>query len=160
MEARLTETLLAKGNTLEFLQAVLVGGAVDDGVLQDLAVDAVMIDGGLDGAATVVGYLFNLPRVPPLVVHQTRVVVAFVEILENRREDLGLLIGKRDLLVLRVHHLPFEDIVKERGAAEDILVRGEDTLLLADDQGHNRRGEVAKPGAVLVSVIDIRRCNG
>ena len=50
---RLTETLLAEGDALQLVEAVALGGAVDDGVLEQHAVDAVVVDGGLDADAAV-----------------------------------------------------------------------------------------------------------
>lgn len=59
-------------------------------------------DGSLDTligstARRCVGPL-QLPRVAALVVQQARVVVALVEVLENRRKNFGLVIGQGDAL--------------------------------------------------------------
>lgn len=91
-EERLTKSLLAKSDTLELLKTILLGSTIDDSILQKFSIDAVMIHGRLGCAPTVIDGLFNLPRVPLLVVEQTRVVVALVEKLEDRGEYLGLFI--------------------------------------------------------------------
>ncbi len=128
--------MLAQGDALQLLEAVLLGSAVDGRVLQQLALDAVVIDGGL--GATVVAGLLQLPRVPLLVVHKARVVVGLVEILENGREHLGLFVGQRNLLGLRVHHLVLQDALEEGRGGQDILMGGKDALFLADDEGDDR----------------------
>jgi hypothetical protein len=74
--------LLPESNALQLIQTILLGSAIDDSVLQKLAIDAVMVDGGL--AAGFLRVLFQLVRVPLLVVKETRIIVALVEILENR----------------------------------------------------------------------------
>jgi hypothetical protein len=103
----------------------------------------VVINGRLSRSTTVIDGLLNLPRVPPLIVDQTWIVVALVEKLENGREDLWFLVWQRNpLVVLRIHNLPSQDVVEERRCAEDVLVSSKDPLLLADDQGHNGRGQV------------------
>lgn len=77
-ECTLTKTLLSQGDLLQFLKAILLRGAVDDGVLQDVALDGVMVDGRLDGAAVLIRCGLQFPRVASLVVHQARVVIALV----------------------------------------------------------------------------------
>lgn len=74
--------MLAQREALELIQTIFLGGTVDDGVLQQLAVHAVMIDGRL--VAGLLRRRLQLPRVPLLVVQETRVVVALVEVLKNR----------------------------------------------------------------------------
>ena len=88
---------------------------------------------------------------PPLVLDQSRVVVALVEVLQNGGEDLGFLIGecdasggcggrgRRALDVVATSKGGLE----EGGCAEDVFVGGEEALFGADDEGYDRRGEVA-----------------
>jgi hypothetical protein len=57
--------------------------------------------------------LLKLPRISLLVVDEARIIVALVEILEDGREDLGLLIRQRDLLALRVEHLVLQHALEE-----------------------------------------------
>jgi hypothetical protein len=143
---RLTKTLLAQRDALQFLEAVFLGSAVDGRVLQQLALDGVVVDGGL-GPAILAG-LFQLPRVPLLVVHQARVVVALVEELEDGREDFGFFVGQRDLLGLRVHQLVLQDALEEGRSTQDVLVGGEDPLLLTDDEGDDSRNGTTRAGHV------------
>jgi hypothetical protein len=82
--------LLAKRDTLELIKTILLGSTVDDGIFEDLAFDAVMINCRL--ASSVLG-LFNLPRVSSLVMNQARIVIPLVKIFEDRREDLRFLVG-------------------------------------------------------------------
>jgi len=133
--------LLAKSNLLELLEPILLSSTIDNRVLQEITIDRMDVDGGFDTALVARG--LQLPRVALLVVDEPRRVVAFVEILENRREDLGLLVGQRNLLGLRVCQLVVEDGLKEGGGEQDILVGGKDALVLADDQSHNRGDVVA-----------------
>ena len=103
---KLTKTLLTKRNALEFLQPVFLRSTVDDSVLEDVPIDSMMVDRGLASRALLVK-LFQLPRVATFVVHQTRVVVSLVEVLEDGREDLWLVVRQMDTLALlsRVHVL-------------------------------------------------------
>ena len=112
---RLTETLLPERHTLQLLEPILLGRAVDDRVLEQVAVHTMVVDGRLDGAATAVGGDgLELPRVAALVVHEARVVVALVEELEHGREDLGLLVGQGEALCLGFHELAAEGVLEER----------------------------------------------
>lgn len=137
----LTKTLLPQSNPLELVQAILLGSAVDACVLEKLALHAVMEHGGL--VMVFLRGLLQLPRVALLVVDEAGIVVALVKVLENRREDLGLFVRQGNLLALRVEHLILEDALEEGGDSEHVLVGGEDSLFLADDQGHDGRDGVA-----------------
>ena len=108
-----------------------------------------LVDSRLGLLALIHG-LFELPRVSLLVVNQTRIIIAFVEILEHRREYFGLFVRQSNLLVLRIHHLALQHTLEERRHAEDILVSGEDSLVLANHEGDDGRGQVTVP--VLVSL--------
>ena len=149
------QALLSQRDPLELLEPVLVGGAVDDGILQDVAINAVVVDGHLGGDAgssTLVRRL-ELPGVLALVVDKPGIVVALVEILEDRGEDLGLLVGQMHALgVLRVHVLLGQGPLKPGRVTEDVLVSGKDPLLLPDNEGHDRRGQRAVEVGVLVLV--------
>lgn len=143
----LTQTLLPQGHPLELLEAVLVSRAINDRVLQDIAIDAVVVDGGLARALAVVLYVLHLPRVAALVVDQARVVVALVEVLEHGGEDLGLLVRQVDALGVAaaagrggVQVLRRQRLLEPWRGAEDVLVRGEDTLVFADYKGYDGGG--------------------
>lgn len=86
------EALLPQCHSLQLFQSVLLRRAVDDGVLEDISIDPMMVDGGLDGTTPIVAHL-ELPAIPSLVLHQPWIVVSFVEILEDRREDFRLFVG-------------------------------------------------------------------
>jgi len=104
-----------------------------------------MVDSRLNRSATVVDRLLNLPRGLPLVVDQSGIIVALVEELQNGGEYLWLFVGEGNpLVILQVHHLPSKYAVEERRCTEDVLVSGEYPLLLADNQGHDRRRQIAK----------------
>ena len=78
----LTKTLLSQGNALQLLQAVSLGSAVDDGVLEELSVDALVVDCRLNPAAAVVLHRrLQFPGVPPLVMDEAGVVVTLVQVL-------------------------------------------------------------------------------
>ena len=84
--------MLAQGETFQFLQAEFLGGAVDGGVFEEIAVRPGVEDCGLDGSAAtevegVVG-VFEGEGVVTLVVEQAWVVVSFVEVLEDAGKDL------------------------------------------------------------------------
>lgn len=134
------EALLAESKALELVKTVLLGGAVDDGVLQDHA-HTVHIDGGF----TLAGIL-EAPAVPLLVVLQTRVVVALVQVLQHGRENLGLLVGKVDPPGRGVEELALADGLEVRGVAEDILVGGEQALVPANADGDDSRGQSTDGG--------------
>jgi hypothetical protein len=46
---------------------------------------------------------------------------------------------------LRVHHLMLQDTLKERRSGKDILVSGEDPLLLTDYESDDGRDGVPRP---------------
>lgn len=90
------QSLLAKSQLLQLLQSVLLSLAVDHSVLQNGAgrrVDHCLV------RTVVVAAIFEGPGVALLVELEARIVVALVEVLQNRRENLGLLIRQIDALV-------------------------------------------------------------
>lgn len=80
LDARL-EALLLERKLLQFLESVLVGLTVDDSVFQDRS-NRRLNDGfvGVVGVSTI----FKVPAVSLLVIFHARVVVALVEIFEDR----------------------------------------------------------------------------
>lgn len=141
LDARL-QTLLPQGQALELVEPVLVGRAVDDRVLEDDAGHAVVVDGRLDRAPTV-GAVLELPGVSAFVVADARVVVALVEVLEHRREDLGLLVGEVDAAGVALLKLASTAGGEEGRQAEDVLMGGEQTLFPTADYGDDGRGKGA-----------------
>lgn len=80
-ESPLTKPLLAQSDALQVLKSILLSSAVDGGILEQLALDTVVVDDGL--GAAVLTRLLQLPGILLLVVDQARIVVALVEILED-----------------------------------------------------------------------------
>jgi hypothetical protein len=77
-------------------------------------------------------------------VHEAGVVIALVEVLENRGEDLGFFVGQGDPLGRAVGEVVAAKGVLEEGrGAEDVFVSGEETLFAADDEGDDGGCEVA-----------------
>ncbi len=76
--------------------------------------------------------ILELPRIPALVVADGRIVVALVEILEDAREDLGIIIGQVDALGVSLEELTPTGRREERRQAEDVLMRRKKPLLLAN----------------------------
>lgn len=144
MFRRLTKTLLPQRQFLQVLKAVLLGSTVYDSVLEEIAIDAAVIDRAFDSGLLLAARGLKLPRVSSLILNQTRVVIALVEVFQDRTEDLGLLVRKRDLFD-SIHVSGAKGVVEERAAAEDIFMSGEEALLGTDDQCHDSRGRAAVP---------------
>ena len=126
------QPLLAQGDALQLLEPVLVRHAVNDRVLEQGPAGVLVVDSRLDGAAAAVGRLLDLPRVAALAVHEARVVVALVHVLEDRGEDLGGFVRQGDALGRGLDVLALQDVREVWRVAEDVLVSGEDSLLVAD----------------------------
>jgi hypothetical protein len=85
----------------------------------------------------------QLPGVSPLIVYESWVIIAFVEIFEHRGEDLGFFVGKCDSLCCRFHELSAACGLEEWRHAEDVFVCGEKSLLATDDECDYRGGQRA-----------------
>ena len=95
LDARL-QPLLAQRQPLQLLQPVPLGGTVDQRVLEQSLAHRRVVRRALDATALAVCgivCIFELPGILPLIMEEARVVVALVEELEHRREDLGDLLG-------------------------------------------------------------------
>jgi hypothetical protein len=128
LDARL-QSLFAKSQLLQLLQSVLLGLAVDHCVLQDgscWGVDHCLV------GTIVVTTILKGPGVALLVKLEARVVVALVEVLKDRGEDLRLLIGKVDALVGGLVELTAARSLEVGRVGQNILVCCEETLLSAD----------------------------
>lgn len=125
LDARL-QTLLAESQLLQLLEPVLLGLAVDHGVLEDGS--RRRVDHCLVGTV-VVAAVFQSPGVALLVELETRVVIALVQVLEDRRENLGLLVGEIDTLVGGLVELATACSLEVRRVRQNILVCCEETLL-------------------------------
>ena len=84
--------------------------------------------------------VFKLPCILTLVVEETRVVVAFVEVFEDGGEDLGDLFGEGDSFGGGLEELAAADCSEEGGGGEDVFVGGEETLFRADTECDNGGG--------------------
>jgi len=117
---------------------------VDYSVLEYLHAEAVVVHRRLDAAARgVVGGVFELVAVAPLVVLEPRVVVPLVQVLEHGGEDLGLVVGQVDPLRAGLEELAAADCLEPGRVAQDVFVGGEETLLAADAEGDDGAGQGA-----------------
>lgn len=99
-----------------------------------------MVDCGL---RVVLSGHFELPRISALAVQEARVVVAFVEVFEDGREDFGGFLGKVDSFGGGFEELATADGGEEGGVGEDVFVGCEETLLGADAERDDGGGQVA-----------------
>ena len=86
--------------------------------------------------------VFELPGVFTLVVEETGVVVAFVEVFENGGEDFGEFFGEGDSFGGGFEELAAADCGEEGGGGEDVFVGGEETLFGADTECDDGGGQV------------------
>lgn len=146
------QALLAESEALKVWQAEAERRAVDDCVAEDIVAHAVVVRcSGLIEADELLGVIVRVfrtgghcrvlhvlerPRAPLLVVQKAGVVVALVKVLEDGAEDLWLLVWETDAaLAWGREELITTCRSEPRGSRQDILVRGEQTLVLADDNG-------------------------
>lgn len=139
----LTETLLPQGELLQLAEPIPLGGAVNDGVFQDVAVDPVVVYRALDFPIARVSDGLDLVRVALLAMDKTGEVVSLVQELKDGAKNLGLLIGEGDLPGCGVHIAVAQRRSEEGRRREDILVSGEEALLGADDESDDGRSRVA-----------------
>lgn len=140
---RLTETLLPQGKLLQLAKPIPLGGAVNDGVFQDVTVNPVVVYRALDFPVARVADGLDLVRVALLAMDETGEVVSLVQELEDGAENLGLLIGEGDLPGGGVHITIAQRRSEEGRRREDVLVSGEEALLGADDESDDGRSRVA-----------------
>ena len=79
-----------------------------------------------------VAAVFQVPALPLGIVLEARVVIAFVEILEDRREDFGVFVGKVDAFVGAREELITAGGLEIGRVAKDIFVSCKETLLVSD----------------------------
>jgi hypothetical protein len=79
----------------------------------------------------------KLPRIPPLIMDQPRIVVAFVEVFEDGGEDLGFFVWEGDSLACCFEELASAGCLEEWRVAELVFVGGEQSLFSADDEGYD-----------------------
>jgi len=109
------------------MQSVLFSLAVDDSVLQDWATGSE--DDCFVGAVGITTIL-EIPAFPFAVILHARIIIAFVEILEDGREDFWILVCKVDPLVGSRKELITAGGLKERRVAQNVFMCGEQTLLI------------------------------
>jgi len=56
---------------------------------------------------------FQLPRVSSLIMYESWIIVAFVEVFEDRGEDFGFFVGEGDSFVVCFHELPAAGCLEE-----------------------------------------------
>ena len=94
------------------------------------------------GWACPVGLGFESPDIAALVVHKSRIVVAFVEILEHTREDFRFFVGQFDASdFVALVQMSSADCCKVRRVAENVLVGSEKPLFTTDHDGDDRAGQ-------------------
>lgn len=140
---KLTKTLLSESELLQVRQTIALSSAVDDGIFEQVTLNASEIDCALDPGAVLVCGGLEFPRVAALVVRHSRKVVSLVEVLEDRAEYLRLLVRESNALGRRVHVRISEGMSEERTGAEDVFVGSKESLFGADDEGDNVGGEIA-----------------
>lgn len=118
--------MFAKCEPFELVQAVAFSSAIDHRILEQQLSGTGMVHSRL--RATIASNVFQLPSIPPLVVQQARVVVAFVEVFEDGGKDLGDFFGEVDSLGCGLEELTAADGGEEGGGGEDVFVCGEEAL--------------------------------
>ena len=91
-----------------------------------------MIDSALDRLSIA---CLQLPCVATLVVHELRVVIAFVEIFEDAGEDLRFFVWEGDSFGGRTEELATAGSREEGREAEHVFMCCEESLFAADDEG-------------------------
>ena len=113
------KALFPKSKAFQLVQAELLCSTVNGSVFEQDPTETSMIDCRLDDSATTEGIrvlgVFELPKVATLVMQQAWVVVALVEVFEDRGEYLGfsiilsdgkaMIISGNNLLIGQVHPL-------------------------------------------------------
>ena len=140
--------MLAQSQSLELVQAVPFGGAVDQRVLQQHLSASRVVDRRF---RSVLRRRFQLPRVSAFVVEKAGVVVAFVEVFEDGGEDFGEFFRQVDSFGGGLEELAAADGGEEGRGGEDVFVGCEETLLDADAEGDDWRSQIA--GNRLWSVV-------
>lgn len=97
----------------------------------------------IDCSAGTVAFIFQLPSVLSLIVHQFRIVVPFVKIFEDRRQDLRLFIRQIDSSRMVLQKLAFACSLEEGGPAKNFFMSSKKPIVTADAYGDDGRGEGA-----------------
>jgi len=129
------QTLLSKREPFELVEAVTIGSAVDGCVAENDIAHAGVEDCGIGASATADFWAFQLaletPGIAALVVHKARVVVTFVEILEDTGKDFGVFVGQKDASVVALEELIATGRCKEGRVDQHVFVSGKQSLFLS-----------------------------
>jgi hypothetical protein len=125
------QALFPECQLLQLLQSVLLSLAVDHCVLEDRT--DVGVDDGFGGAVGAAA-VFEIPALTLGVVFEARVVVAFVEVLEDGGKDFGVFVGEVDALVGAGEELVAAGGLEVGGVGQDVFVGCEEALLAADGE--------------------------
>lgn len=85
----------------------------------------------------------ELPRVAALAVDEAWVVVTLIQELKHGREDFGLFVRKRDALRVALGEVLMQSRLEKGRKAEDVLVSGEEAVLVPDNERDDGRGGAA-----------------
>lgn len=86
---------------------------------------------------------------------QAGVVVAFVEVFEDGGEDFWELFWQVDSFGGGLEELAAADGGEEGGVGEDVFVGCEEALLVADAEGHDGRGQVARSRVLISKLLEM-----
>lgn len=136
------QPLLPQRQPLQLLQPILLRGAINKRILQQLLARGITKDCTLDrpSGTSVIVIGLQLPAVAALVVQEARVVVAFVEVFQHRGEDLGRFVGEGDAFGDGLEELGADYGGEEGGEGEDVFVGGEEAGGGADAEGYDWGG--------------------
>lgn len=147
------QALLAQGELLELFEAVAISSTVHGRVAEDDVVDTRVVKGGFDGGCAVafvwvraVHCALEHPGLAALVMDQARIVVTLVEILQDTREDFGLLRRQVNASSGGFEELAPQNLGEVGGVGKDVFVCGEQSLVGANNDGHDGRGEARGDG--------------
>lgn len=141
LDSRL-QPLLPERETLEFIQTITLGSAVEQSVLEQSLAGALVVHRGLDRtmASIVRGDIFQLPGISPFVVKKSWIIVTLVEVLEHGGEDLRKLFREVDPFGRRLEKLSTAYGSEIRRCRENVFVRSEESLFGANANGDDGRG--------------------
>jgi len=165
------QALFLEAQPLEFFEPVTFSGTVDSSVAEYMVPHTRMVDDGVGlGVCTTAskifrywrgakgkilrraaGWSFKFPRVMVPVVDQAGGVVTLVEVLEDSREDLRLLIGEGEALARRGGGVAIGGL-EEGSLAQDVLMRGKDASVPA----HRKRDDGRRSDRLGRAKVNVR----
>jgi len=133
------QALFPQCEPLQLIQAIPLRSTVYKRVLEQSLPGGITPHGAFMGRAC----FLELPGVAAFVQLEVREVISFVEVFEDRGEDLGDLFGEGDAFRAAFDELAAGYRGEEWGRGEDVGVSGEEASGGADDEGYYGRGKVA-----------------